>query len=66
MRILTRRVGESLCVGEGVKIVVLDVRGAFARIGIVAPDGTVVCNEEQFEAEICSTPRTGFSDQGMH
>ncbi len=57
MRILTRRIGESLCVGDGVKIVVLDVQGAFARIGVVAPDGTVVCIEEQFETQRCTVPR---------
>jgi len=60
MRILTRRIGESLCVGDGVKILVLDVQGAFARIGVVAPDDTVVCNEEQFEAHRCGTLTTGL------
>lgn len=49
MWILTRRIGESLCIGDRVKITVLDVGGRFARIGVVAPEQTLVCNAERYE-----------------
>lgn len=37
MLVLTRRVGESIVIGDDVRVVVLDVRGDTVRIGIEAP-----------------------------
>ena len=46
MLILTRRVGESLMIGEDVTITVLGVKGNQARIGVKAPKEVAVHREE--------------------
>ena len=46
MLILTRRVGESLKIGDDVTITVLSVRGHQERIGIDAPKDVSVHREE--------------------
>ena len=46
MLILTRRVGESLKIGDDVTITVLSVRGHQVRIGIDAPKDVSVHHEE--------------------
>lgn len=37
MLILTRRVGETILIGDDIEVVVLEVKGGQARIGIAAP-----------------------------
>ena len=49
MLILTRRVGESVVIGEDVTVTVLGVKGNQVRIGINAPKTTSVHREEIFE-----------------
>jgi carbon storage regulator len=49
MLILTRRVGESVVIGEDVIITVLGVKGNQVRIGINAPKTVAVHREEIFE-----------------
>ena len=46
MLILTRRVGESLMIGDGVTITVLGVKGNQVRIGVNAPKEVAVHREE--------------------
>ncbi len=46
MLILTRRVGESIIIGDDISITVLGVDGAQARIGISAPKEVPVHREE--------------------
>ncbi len=46
MLILTRRIGESLIVGEDVTLTVLAVNGNQVRIGIAAPKNVSVHREE--------------------
>ena len=48
MLILTRRVGESLMVGEEITVTVLGVKGNQVRIGIDAPRDVAVHREEIF------------------
>ena len=48
MLILTRRVGESLMVGDEVTVTVLEVKGNQVRIGIDAPKHVSVHREEIF------------------
>ena len=48
MLILTRRVGESLMVGDEVTVTVLEVKGNQVRIGIDAPKHISVHREEIF------------------
>lgn len=49
MLILTRRLGETLCIGDEVTITVLGVNGNQVRIGINAPKDVAVHREEIFE-----------------
>ena len=46
MLILTRRIGESVYIGEDVRLTVLGVRGTQVRIGINAPKEVPVHREE--------------------
>lgn len=49
MLILTRRVGETLMIGEDVTVTVLGVKGNQVRIGINAPKNLAVHREEIFQ-----------------
>lgn len=56
MLILTRRVGETLMVGDDVNVTVLSVKGNQVRIGINAPKSLAVHREEVYQriqAESC-------------
>lgn len=48
MLILTRRVGETLMIGEEVAVTVLGVKGNQVRVGINAPKDVMVHREEIF------------------
>jgi carbon storage regulator len=49
MLILTRRVGETLMIGEDVTVTVLGVKGNQVRIGVNAPRDVAVHREEIFD-----------------
>lgn len=49
MLILTRRVGETLMVGDDVTVTVLGVKGNQARIGVNAPKDVGVHREEIYQ-----------------
>ena len=46
MLILTRKVGETIVIGDDVKVVVMDVSGSQIRLGIDAPKDVTVNREE--------------------
>ena len=49
MLILTRRVGETVMIGDDVTITVLGVKGNQVRVGINAPKSVAVHREEIYE-----------------
>lgn len=50
MLVLTRRAGESIVIGDDVRVVVLDVRGETVRLGIEAPRSVQVHRAEIYAA----------------
>jgi len=49
MLILTRRVGETLMIGDEVTVTVLGIKGNQVRLGVKAPKTVAVHREEIFE-----------------
>jgi len=60
MLILTRRIGETLMVGDEVTITVLGVKGNQVRIGVNAPKDVAVHREEIYQR--IQKEKTGDSD----
>ncbi len=49
MLVLTRKVNQSIIIGDDIEIVVLEVRGEQIRLGIKAPRNVVVHRKEIYE-----------------
>ena len=66
MLVLSRRIGESVVVGEDVTITVLEVRGDVVRIGIDAPRSVAVHRAELLEQlESSNREAASPSDQAV-
>ena len=68
MLILTRRVGETLMIGDSVTVTVLGVKGNQVRVGITAPKDVAVHREEIFQRigrEGSSTVEPATDDSGL-
>lgn len=46
MLVLTRREGESLVIGDNIKLTILAVKGGQVRVGIEAPSNVAIHREE--------------------
>ena len=46
MLILTRKIGESLLIGDNIRVAVLEIRGKQVRLGIDAPPDIAVMRDE--------------------
>ena len=49
MLILTRKIGETIAIGDEVKIQVIDIKGRQVRLGIQAPMDMTVHREEIYQ-----------------
>ena len=49
MLILTRRVGETLMIGDDISVIVLGVQGNQIRLGTIAPKSVTVHREEIYQ-----------------
>jgi len=49
MLVLTRKIGQSIVIGDDVEVVVLEVRGEQVRVGIRAPKDVSVHRKEIYE-----------------
>ena len=59
MLILTRRHGETICIGDEVRVTVLGTKGVQVRIGIEAPDAVRIHREEIYnKVTAASTPKS--------
>ncbi len=65
MLILTRRVGETVIIGNDVDVTVLGVKGNQVRLGVKAPREVTVHREEIFQ-RICDEQKHGANGTGHH
>ena len=63
MLVLTRRAGESIVIGDDVRVVVLDVRGETVRLGIEAPRSVQVHRAEIY-AEVQAANAAALAKSG--
>ncbi len=60
MLVLTRRLGESITIGDNIKIIVVDIDGNQVKLGIEAPRQIEIYREELYE-KIKGVPFQGQS-----
>lgn len=52
MLVLSRKVNERVCIGDGITITVLRIKGNAVRIGFEAPDDLRIRRGEHVDAEV--------------
>jgi carbon storage regulator len=65
MLILTRKEGESLRLGEDIKITVVSVKGGHVRLGITAPRDVAVHREEIYERIARESPQAAPDEESQ-
>ena len=70
MLILTRKPGESLFIGDKIKVVVVEIKGNQIRLGIEAPSDVRILREEIYaqileENQSAAQPVSGASLEGL-
>ena len=49
MLVLTRKLGESITIGDDVKVTIIEVKGKQVKLGVEAPQQTIVHREEIYQ-----------------
>lgn len=49
MLVLSRKYGETICIGDDIRVTVMDIRNGKIRIGIEAPKNVKVHREEVYD-----------------
>jgi carbon storage regulator len=57
MLILTRRIGESLVIGENIVVRVVEIKGTQVRLGIEAPGDVQILREELVKRDSAAPDR---------
>jgi len=65
MLILTRRIGETVVIGDEVDVTVLGVKGNQVRLGVKAPRDVSVHREEIYQ-RICKEQQNGNGNGELH
>ena len=68
MLILTRRLGESVVIGDNIKITVSDIKNSQIKLGISAPKDVIVNREEvayEIEGENVLSSASGVIDHAI-
>jgi carbon storage regulator len=50
MLVLSRKANQEICIGDGIRIMVIEIRGDKVRLGISAPRDTPVHRHEIYDA----------------
>ena len=64
MLVLTRKLGQSIIIGDGVEVQVLSVAGEKARLGITAPPEVSIFRSEVYERIERESREAGENDEG--
>jgi len=56
MLVLSRKLGEEICLGQDIRLTVVDIRGHRVRLGISAPQSTPIRREELDQQPLESGP----------
>ena len=64
MLVLTRKLNESIMIGDDVEVTIVDVRGGKVRLGITAPKHIPVHRREIYEAIQREKAEKGKSQEG--
>ncbi len=52
MLVLSRKIGEAIVIGDGIRIVVVSFAQGRVKIGIEAPESTLILREELFKVSV--------------
>ena len=50
MLVLSRKVNQEICIGDDIRVMVIEIRGDKVRLGVVAPRDVPVHRHEVFDA----------------
>jgi len=64
MLVLTRRLGEGITIGSGIRVVILGIRGNQVRLGIDAPPQTEIYRDEIYAKIVDENRRAAEGTSG--